>query len=288
MKYKGWQQLRANAKNGISMALVLCISAFFIAFAAAILYTAGMLTAESNQRLKEERCYQLAKSYSDVLKNELVKYGRKYTDSGNVTGDGTFYAFANKFLDDEKYLEYNSDYEDSTKYHFAVKGSALSDLSVSPLPDKGYGNLSVILTKEQNTDEDIDKIMNGGQIDNVSSDNYSSTIDSIENTTVRQYIFTVEVTAYYEDASYTYSTEYTRAEKYPVSFEQNGKQIVWVKNATGSGGSWKEGNTAGKDYKIDTSQPILYKYLRSSPTYCKFEENIYKDSQEGGGTGAAN
>ena len=39
MKCKGWQQLRANAKNGISMALVLCVSAFFIAFAAAILYT---------------------------------------------------------------------------------------------------------------------------------------------------------------------------------------------------------------------------------------------------------
>ena len=33
MKCKGWQQLRANAKNGISMALVLCVSAFFIAFA---------------------------------------------------------------------------------------------------------------------------------------------------------------------------------------------------------------------------------------------------------------
>ena len=104
MKCKGWQQLRANAKNGISMALVLCVSAFFIAFAAAILYTAGMLTAQSNQRLKEERCYQLAKSYSDVLKNELTKYDKKYTDDGSTVGDGTFYAFANKFLDDEKYL----------------------------------------------------------------------------------------------------------------------------------------------------------------------------------------
>lgn len=288
MKCKGWQQLRANAKNGISMALVLCVSAFFIAFAAAILYTAGMLTAESNQRLKEERCYQLAKSYADVLKKELTRYDRKYDENGAKVGDGTFYAFANNFLDDEKYLEYNSDYEDSTKYHFAVKGSDLSNMSESPLSDKDYGNLSVTLTKEQNTDENIDKIMNGGQIDNGSSENYSSTIDSIENTTVRQYIFTVEVTAYYEDASYTYSTEYTRAEKYPVSFEQNGKQIVWVKNAVGSGGVWKLGNTAGEDYLIDASQPILYKYLKSSPTYCKFEENTYKDSEEGGDTGAAN
>ena len=287
MKCKGWQQLQANAKKGISMALVLCVSAFFIAFAAAILYTAGMLTAQSNQRLKEERCYQLAKSYSDVLKSELTKYDNKYTDDGNVTGDGSFYAFANKFLDDEKYLEYNSDYEDSTKYHFVVDGSNVSDLSQSPLPEKGYGNLTVTLKKEQNADENMKRIMEGGQITGVSDGNYTSTIDAIENTTLRQYNFTVEVTAYYEDASYTYSTEYTRAEKYRVTFQQNNNTIVWVKNATG-GGSWKLGNTAGEDYQIDENTPIVYSYLKSSPTSCKFEENTYQDSQEGGGTDAAN
>ena len=287
MKCKGWQQLQANAKKGISMALVLCVSAFFIAFAAAILYTAGMLTAQSNQRLKEERCYQLAKSYSDVLKSELTKYDNKYTDDGNVTGDGSFYAFANKFLDDEKYLEYNSDYEDSTKYHFVVDGSNVSDLSQSPLPEKGYGNLTVTLKKEQNADENMKRIMEGGQITGVSDGNYTSTIDAIENTTLRQYNFTVEVTAYYEDASYTYSTEYTRAEKYRVTFQQNNNTIVWVKNAT-DGGSWKLGNTAGEDYQIDGNTPIVYSYLKSSPTSCKFEENTYQDSQEGGGTDAAN
>ena len=56
----------------VIVGIVVCVMYFF-AFAAAILYTAGMLTAQSNQRLKEERCYQLAKSYSDVLKNELTK-----------------------------------------------------------------------------------------------------------------------------------------------------------------------------------------------------------------------
>lgn len=283
MKCKGWQQLRANAKNGISMALVLCVSAFFIAFAAAILYTAGMLTAQSNQRLKEERCYQLAKSYSDVLKNELTKYDRKNTEDGTPVGSGTFYAFANKFLDDEKYLEYNSDYEDSTKYHFVVDGSDLSDISKSPFEEKGYGNLSVTLKKEQNSDENVDEILKGGRID-VSSGDYTNRINSLENTTVSQYILTVEVTAYYEDVSYTYSTEYTRAEQYPVIFQHNGNTIVWVKNATGSG-SWKLGNTAGADYTVDTAYPIEYTYSKSSSTSCKFKENTY---QEGGGTNASN
>lgn len=286
MKCKGWQQLRANAKNGISMALVLCVSAFFIAFAAAILYTAGMMTAQSNQRLKEERCYQLAKSYSDVLKNELIKYDKKYDDNGNVVGSGSFYAFANKFLDDEKYLEYNSDYEDSTKYHFVVDGSDLSDISKSTFSQKDYGNLSITLKKEQNTDENVEEILNGGKIENPSSGNYTGKIDEIENTTVRQYIFTVEVTAYYDDASYTYSTEYTRATKYPVSFTHNGDTIVWVKDDTTGLGAWKLGsNTAGSDYVITDDEPVYYKYLKSSPTSCKFEENIY---QEGGDTDAAN
>lgn len=56
---KGWQQLRQQKKNGISMAVVLCVSAFFVAFAAAILYTAGMLTAQSNLRLKQEESGRL-------------------------------------------------------------------------------------------------------------------------------------------------------------------------------------------------------------------------------------
>ena len=44
MRHTGWQQLKANEKKGVSMAVVLCVSAFFIAFAAAILYTAGLMT----------------------------------------------------------------------------------------------------------------------------------------------------------------------------------------------------------------------------------------------------
>ena len=282
MKCRGWQQLKANAKNGISMAVVLCVSAFFIAFAAAILYTAGLVTAQSNQRLKEERCYQLAKSYAKVLTGELKKYDTKYDTQGNVTGSGTFYVFANKFLDDEKYLEYNSDYKDSTQYHFVVKNSDLSDLSKGQLSDQNYGNLSVTLKKEQNTDEDLDVITNGGTLGTADAGgDYTSAISLLENTTIRQYILTVEVTAYYGDESYTYSTEYTRAEKYPVSFTCEGQAIVWDSAAQ----KWKEGNSGGNTFTVPDGVSIVYKYLKSSPTMCKFEENnIY---QEGDGTDAA-
>ena len=82
---KGWQQLRQQKKNGISMAVVLCVSAFFVAFAAAILYTAGMLTAQSNLRLKQERCSQLAKSAADVLDQELQKYTNRIRQRQEAT-----------------------------------------------------------------------------------------------------------------------------------------------------------------------------------------------------------
>ena len=49
----------------------------FSGFAAAIVYTAGLLTAEANERLEQERCYQLAKSYAKALDTELTSYTRK-------------------------------------------------------------------------------------------------------------------------------------------------------------------------------------------------------------------
>ena len=176
---------------------------------------------------------------------------------------------------------------DSFLNDFVEDGSNLSDISSSPLSDKGYGNISVTLKKEQNSDENVGKILSGGKITGSSGGDYSSAIKNIENTTVRQYIFTVEVTAYYEDAAYTYRTEYTRAEKYPVTFTHNGNTIVWVANAAG-GGTWKVGNSSGAVYTIDDNTPIHYTYNRTASTSCRFEENIYQNSQEGGDTSAAN
>lgn len=77
MKWQGLEQLKANEKKGVSMALVLCVSAFFMAFAVAILYAAGVMTAQSTRRLEEERCYQLARSYAGVLDQELMRYDQK-------------------------------------------------------------------------------------------------------------------------------------------------------------------------------------------------------------------
>lgn len=270
MKCKGWQQLRSNAKNGISMVLVMCVSAFFIAFAAAILYTAGAMTAQSNSRLKEESCYQLAKSYGQTLGDELERFDKKNADE--VTG--TFYAFANKFLDEEKYLEYNSDYEDDTKYNFVLSGTDMSDISAAKSLPEEYGNLSVTLQKEKNAGESTDKFNSGTLEINQGASNYSNMIQELESATLRLYLLTVDVTAYKDDVSYTYSTEYAREERYNVSFSYKGNPIVW------DGSNWKYGNSSGAVCEFEDETVIDYKYDMSQPTYCAYKETTYQEGED--------
>lgn len=188
-----------------------------VAFAAAILYTAGMLTAQSNLRLKQERCSQLAKSAADVLDQELQKYTNKDTTEA---GSDSFYTFVNKFLDDSQYLDYSEDYPDATKYNFLVSDTDLSDLSKADSLPEGYGNIRIALTKEKNASEDSDSLKTG-EIHTAANNaaNYKTEIDRIRNITVRDYNFSVAVTASYEDATYTYTTEYSREEKYDVKLQ---------------------------------------------------------------------
>lgn len=273
MGSRGFRQLKNDRKRGVSMAVVLCVSAFFVAFAAAILYTAGVLSAQSTQRLKEERCYQLAKSYSNVLEAELEKYSTK----GATEAANSFYAFANQFLDRSQYLEYDPTQPETTQYNYITSGTAdLSDLSTTTDLDPGYGNLRITLRKEENASESGSSLR--GTIE-ASSDatGYNTVVEGLKNTKIRQYLFTVQVTAYQEDSSYTYSTEYFREETYNVKFTHNGNVIVW------DGTNWKKDNTSGQIYTPDFNLgKIQYEYQTDQSTSCNFIENTY--TEEKGGT----
>ena len=60
-----------RGEQGLSMILVLCIGALFVALSAALVYAASVLTANTNRQLLEQEAYQLATSFSDVLEGEL-------------------------------------------------------------------------------------------------------------------------------------------------------------------------------------------------------------------------
>lgn len=273
MKLKGWRQLKQNKNRGVSLAVVLCVSAFFVAFSAAILYTAGLLTSQSTRRLQEERCYQLASSYAKVLDAELKQYDQK----NDSAADGTFYRFVNQFLDDSRYLEYDRDYAENTSYKFVVSGTEAGNLSKDTI-EPGYGNICVTLRKEPNEES----VMNG-EIPVTGGSNYEQSISSILNTTVRQYIVIVDVTAYYGEMSYTYTTEYTREETYAVRFSHNGTTIVWDADEK----CWKVETTVGAEYDPSATaptEPIKYTYDQSSTTSCRFIENSYVEGGSGNGS----
>lgn len=267
MVCRGWASLKANEKKGISMIVVMCVSAFFIAFATAILYTAGLVTAQSTERLKEERCYQLAKSYAQVVDAELKKYEQK----GDASSVGTIYAFANRFLDSSQYAEYDDDNPDNTEYTYMVSGTDLKNLDQGI--KEGYGNLSITLKKEKNEDENE---LLAGEIDQEST-SYDSEVNRLREISIREYTLTVEVTAYYEDTTYTYSTEYARAEQYEPQFTHDGTTIVWC--STSDDGEWRVGNTSGAVYEFPNADKIQYKFQTAATRSCK-----YIDLQSEGGT----
>ena len=62
-----------RGEQGLSMILVLCIGALFVALSAALVYAASVLTANASRQLLEQEAYQLATSFSDVLEGELNK-----------------------------------------------------------------------------------------------------------------------------------------------------------------------------------------------------------------------
>ena len=136
----------------------------------------------------------------------------------------------------------------------------------------GYGNICITLRKELNADE---KDLSGGNLEvQQGTGDYSSTINSLKNTTIRKYILVVDVTAYYEDRSYTYSTEYTREETYQVQFSHDGKIIVW----NDADGKWHVNTTGGEIYNPDVKKgQIHYQYQTDQALTSCFKENVYTE-----------
>ena len=270
MIQSGFEQLKTEKRSGVSMAIVLCLSAFFLAFAAAILYTTGALSKQSAQRMEQERCYQLSKSYSDVLQEELERYSRK-----EEAPTSSFYAFANQFIDDQQYLEYDSALPEITRYRYMTSGTGdILNPEVTNTLEAEYGNLMITLQKEKNTEESASDL--SGMIDRMpDAGEYNKLLDEIRNRKFRQYMFTVLVTAYYGNEEYTCSTEYVREEVYHVKFMQDENPIVW------DGMQWHEKEVNGEVYDPDMmNEKIQYEYDTNQPVSCYFFENISLDEGE--------
>lgn len=150
----------------------------------------------------------------------------------------------------------------------------MSDLSAAKSLPEEYGNLSVTLRKEKNAGETTDKFNSGTLEVGQGESNYSNKIQELESATLRLYLLTVDVTAYKEDVSYTYSTEYAREERYNVNFTYQGYPIVW------DGSVWRYGNSSGTICDFAEETVIDYKYDMSQPTYCAYKETTYQEGED--------
>lgn len=259
---KRWKTLKENQNKGLSMVIVLCVSAFFVTFGAAIIYTAGLLTSSSTSRLKQERVYQLSKSYGEIVKKELLKYDKK-EDTGALD---SLYSFANSFLDNPLYATYDG--TEDTKYHFMLESTNLNDKSKSDLP-ANYGNLAMTLYKDRNDNEQ--DTLSDGSLQVKSDGSYTSQIESLKKTGIRQYNLYVDVIAYYEDVSYTYSYEFTREETYNLIFTYDSQTIVW------DGEHWRYGSSNGSICNPSEGSVINYTYTNET------NSSVFKEVKDEGG-----
>lgn len=214
---------RPEGKNrfraGSSLIIVVCVSAFLVAFALAIVYTGSMLMARANRKMEQERCYQLARSFARVLDGELFRYSKK-EDLKLLNGDPkypqSFYRFACQFLEDKNYQEYNPAYPELTTYYYQY------DTGEEP-----YGKITLILRKENDQETDI---LEGSFLSGSASGTGSSNPLDIVMANISRFTLHVEVEAEVGGVTCSYHTSYHTRVRYTgeaVTFTVGSDRIYW-------------------------------------------------------------
>lgn len=240
-----------RSREGASLVIVICASALLMAFALAMVYTGGLLMARANRRLEQERCYQLARSFADVLDAELTAY----MDPKSAPDD-SFYKYVCNFLKGS-YGEYDPEHPEETIFHYTAGSADGMD------PEK-YGSIRVVLYKEASQEEET---ITSGDIDVTKS---SEEVAKHKEVQFQRYIFTVEIIATLRDESYNYQVEYRQKAGYEVEYRYKGETVKW--NETDN--KWHKVSITGDAVITETNDTIQYKFLTDSEniTASKFEK----------------
>ena len=271
-------RIKTESRAGSSLIMVVCVSAFLVAFALAMVYTGSMLMARATRRLEQERCYQLASSFAKVLDGELERYGGRDLEAfkSDPTYNNSFYRFACQFLEDSRYQEYNPEHPELTTFYYRHTADA---------GDDNYGKATIILYKENDQETDV---MTGMITNPASSGAGGSGTDANPIETVMANIsrFTlhVEVVAELDGMTYSYSTAYDTQVRYTeraVEFTVNGDTIHWKDN------KWTDNN--GNELSLEQDELISYKISPSLEelSECTFTKTISEGAnpEAGGGGG---
>lgn len=260
---RAWKQ---ESRAGTSLIMVVCVSAFLVAFALSMVYTGSMLMARANRRLKQERCYQLARSFAQVVDEELDRYKDvdDLQDPAQVDGDyaDSLFRFSCRFLEDTAYREYNPEYPELTTYTYEYRPA---------VEDKQYGAVTLVLYKENDQDTDVmEDTLPENPADQGTTIN--DPLDYVMNQ-VSRYTLYVEVVAELDGMTYSYVTSYETLVGYQedaVEFTAGGARIFWDDTDK----QWR--NNGGDLYSVPAGTPIDYKIHSGFHNLqsCSFQKTI--------------
>ncbi len=276
---------RIKADAGASLIVVVCVSAFLVAFALAMVYTGSLLMARANRQLEQERCYQLARSFAGVLDEELNRYSNetdlKVLETDSAYAD-SFYKFACKFIESAEYMEYNPEYPDISKFYYRMDAGAAGAVG------DNYGKITIILYKESDQGGSVltGSLPTGWESDAGSGGTAANPINYVM-ADISRYTFHVEVVAEYKGMTYNYATSYDPRVKYQdeaVQFSVGEEKIIWKNDE----GKWYK--ALGGEYTPDGATinyeitPSLSK-LKSCSYKKTIAEEIAAGTEEGEGGG---
>lgn len=178
-------------QQGLSMILVLCIGAVFVALSAALVYAASVLTANANRQLREQEIYNLAKSFSDVLDQQLTSYTGDNTD-----GNGGLGAFIN-----DQYLRPIM-YSNATEHVFTDEANGLEiKLKKTPADEVNNAEYVVALTTQEKTALEL-----------------STMLGTYKDKVLPDYLVDVTVTATQGSETFAYTRSYQHSRSYDAAY----------------------------------------------------------------------
>jgi hypothetical protein len=267
------------------MAIVVCISALLVAFALTMVYTASTMLATANQQVAQERCYQLAQSFSKVLETQLTQPAE-----GSTLPDSDFYYFVSREFMSNSYQEYDGTTEGATRYRYELTQVPADSLG------EGYGTIEIELQKEATEDSLQEENPLKWDDEDYAHANFADMINDLRASEHRRYTLTVLVKATLDDMEYTYATEYDCIEQLEPQFYHNNTRIYGEE----MGGEWHWFREDMSEYKgqevspaMDNTNPVTYVYSTDNGDVIsrRFEKTTYdrngqsstEEGLEGGG-----
>ena len=189
----GVAQLRENSDRGVALIVALCASVLIIGLSMGLVHSASLVLSTANQKLVQERSYQLAQSMSQTLEAELL------------SGSGEFFIYANGFIEKPKYKTYDPDKAAETTYYLEAAGTN---------PD--YGDFMLHLRKEK-VHGDSPTSYHGDFPYDV-GDTVKQQVAEIKNRTFIARELHVDVESLSGETGYLYPAAYYRKDSYRPKF----------------------------------------------------------------------